>query len=102
MSPFHCFKTVTILLFCALQDMLNLTYNAVIHGNTWKGKAIIPWDYFPLGITRFNAYAIHGSATWKTYEALYPVPKEKFSSPDLCVYLHLQYISLIIKQDEYH
>lgn len=64
------------------KDMLNLTYNAAIHGNTWKGKAVIPWDYFPHGITRFNAYAIHGSATWRVYEALYPVPKEKFSSPD--------------------
>ena len=27
----------------------------------WFGKAVIPGSYFPPNVTRFNAYAIHGT-----------------------------------------
>lgn len=33
-------------------------------------------DYFPPGITKFNAYAIHGVGDDRKYEALFPVPGE--------------------------
>ncbi|KAK3099275.1 hypothetical protein FSP39_001969 [Pinctada imbricata] len=41
--------------------LLPLNYTATITGNRWKGVAYIPWEYFPPGVTKFNAYAIHGS-----------------------------------------
>lgn len=64
------------------KDMLNITYSSVIDGNSWTGKAIIPWEYVPQNISRFNAYAIHGSGKDRTYEALFPVPLGQFSEPD--------------------
>ncbi|XP_053109308.1 UPF0462 protein C4orf33 homolog isoform X9 [Hemicordylus capensis] len=44
---------------------------------TWHGTAIIPWKYFPPGVDKMNSYAIHGSGLGRTYEALYPVPREE-------------------------
>ncbi|KAG8505390.1 UPF0462 protein C4orf33 [Galemys pyrenaicus] len=41
---------------------------------TWEGRAFLPWSYFPPGVSRFNAYAIHGSADQRRYEALCPIP----------------------------
>ena len=38
---------------------------------TWTGEARIPADYFPPEVTLFNAYAIHGTADDRKYEALY-------------------------------
>ena len=31
-------------------------------------------DYFPPGVAKFNAYAIHGTDPNRIYEALFPVP----------------------------
>uniref|UniRef100_A0A9J7ZB79 Chromosome 4 open reading frame 33 n=2 Tax=Cyprinus carpio TaxID=7962 RepID=A0A9J7ZB79_CYPCA len=47
-----------------------------IEDNKWKGEALLPWRYFPQGINKMNSYAIHGSGAGRTYEALYPVPRE--------------------------
>ena len=33
-------------------------------------------DYFPPGLNKFNAYAIHGTGDDRKYEALFPVPGE--------------------------
>jgi len=63
--------------------MLNLTYSAVISGTSWKGTAVIPWEYLPPNVEKFNAYAIHGSGKDRVYESLFPVPHGKFNEPDL-------------------
>ncbi|XP_028657509.1 UPF0462 protein C4orf33 homolog isoform X1 [Erpetoichthys calabaricus] len=55
---------------------LSLKYEASIEGNEWHGKALLPWRYFPPGVNKMNLYAIHGSDPRRTYEALYPVPRE--------------------------
>lgn len=34
-------------------------------------------------VTKFNAYAIHGSGDERMYEALYPTPEGKYENPDL-------------------
>ena len=31
-------------------------------------------DYFPPGVTKFNAYSIHGTDNDRIYEVLFPVP----------------------------
>ncbi|KAK3100000.1 hypothetical protein FSP39_013292 [Pinctada imbricata] len=66
----------------AFKKLLPLNYTATITGNRWKGVAYIPWEYFPPGVTKFNAYAIHGSGNNRIYESLYPVPKGKYTDPD--------------------
>lgn len=68
----------------SLQDKLDLNYTAEIDdaSKTWKGSAIIPLEYFPPEVTKFNAYAIHGSENGRQYEALYPASKD-FHTPDL-------------------
>lgn len=72
---------------CLFQQQLPITYTAAIHGHAWQGNAIIPGRYFPQDVTKFNAYAIHGSDPSRVYESLYPVPTGKFSDPDLYVYI---------------
>lgn len=64
---------------------LPLDFNANIDkdGKTWSGSALIPWDYLPLGVDKYNAYAIHGCGKDRQYQALFPVPKGKFTEPDL-------------------
>ena len=37
-----------------------MDYSARIEGSRWEGEARVPGSYFPPGITRWNAYAIHG------------------------------------------
>ncbi|XP_051893595.1 UPF0462 protein C4orf33 homolog isoform X2 [Pristis pectinata] len=56
---------------------LDLEYDSTIHDQNWEGKALLPWSYFPDGVNKFNAYAIHGSGDKRVYEALYPIPKEQ-------------------------
>jgi len=56
----------------AVKTLLPMTYSANITGDQWYGEATIPRDYFPPNATRFNAYAIHGEGSSRTYEALYP------------------------------
>ncbi|XP_005104525.1 UPF0462 protein C4orf33 homolog isoform X2 [Aplysia californica] len=56
----------------AVETKLPLTYTAEIYGDQWEGKASIPLSYFPPGVTKFNAYAIHGEGDNRIYESLYP------------------------------
>ncbi|XP_070554807.1 UPF0462 protein C4orf33 homolog [Ptychodera flava] len=65
-----------------MTDELPLDFKATISGNTWHGSAEIPMEYFPPNTRKFNAYAIHGSADKRIYEALYPAPHDKHSQPD--------------------
>ncbi|XP_065453783.1 UPF0462 protein C4orf33 homolog [Chrysemys picta bellii] len=55
---------------------LDLIFKADINWNKWNGTALIPWRYFPPGVDKMNSYAIHGSGMGRTYEALYPIPRE--------------------------
>ncbi|XP_052790081.1 UPF0462 protein C4orf33 homolog [Mya arenaria] len=64
------------------KDQLPINYHASITGNTWRGVAHIPLEYFPPKVSKFNAYAIHGSGNGRTYESLYPVPTGKYTDPD--------------------
>lgn len=67
----------------SLQDKLDLNYTAAIDdvNKTWKGTAVIPLEYFPPGVSKINAYAIHGSGDKRQYEALYPA--SEYHTPDL-------------------
>jgi len=65
-----------------IKDMLPLSYNASISEDTWTGSAVIPWKYFPPGVRRFNATAMHGSGDQRVYEIVYPVPQGAFDLPD--------------------
>lgn len=53
-----------------------MVFNTKITGDRWTGEALVPWSYFPPNINKMNSYAIHGSGEKRTYEALYPIPKE--------------------------
>lgn len=66
-----------------LQKGLQLEYTSSIDGHYWTGAAKIPEIYFPRQTNKFNAYAIHGSGNTRRYEALFPVPFQKFENPDL-------------------
>lgn len=66
----------------AVKQQLPISYTASIHGNKWEGDAIIPGRYFPRDVTKFNAFAIHGSDPNRVYESLYPVPTGKYPSAD--------------------
>ncbi len=47
----------------------------------WIGRVHIPRSLFPSHIDRFNAYGIHGQGDNRTYEALYPAPRDS-KQPD--------------------
>ena len=77
--------TFLYILYYFLQDELSLEYTSSIEmaKMTWTGKTKIPFSYFPVGVNKFNAYAIHGTGLNRTYEALYPIEREKYKDPDL-------------------
>ena len=65
-----------------------MSFNASISGDRWVGEALLPWAFFPPNVNKMNSYAIHGSGDGRTYEALYPVPREDLwegQKPDLWV-----------------
>ena len=62
------------------QDKLPLNFASEIKNNHWTGRASIPLEYFPPRVSKFNAYAIHGSGSARVYEALNKVPGNE---PDL-------------------
>jgi len=68
---------------CIFQDELPLKFKVTTDGNKWQGEAVIPSDYFPPKVSKFNAYAIHGEGEGRVYEALNPVPNGAYSNPDL-------------------
>ncbi|XP_034044459.1 UPF0462 protein C4orf33 homolog isoform X2 [Thalassophryne amazonica] len=61
----------------AFVQQLPMVFNAKITGDSWVGEALIPWSYFPPNVNQMNSYAIHGSGDKRTYESLYPVPKDE-------------------------
>lgn len=75
------------LLLCGVRNIvkreLPCTYKVSIKDNgRWIGEAVFPASYFPKGVTKFNAFAIHGSEPDRAYEALYPVPVGTAKQPD--------------------
>ncbi|XP_053436595.1 UPF0462 protein C4orf33 homolog isoform X2 [Nycticebus coucang] len=56
---------------------LALSFEVSREETKWEGKAYLPWSYFPPNVTKFNAFAIHGSKDKRSYEALYPVPQQE-------------------------
>ncbi|CAF1558669.1 unnamed protein product, partial [Didymodactylos carnosus] len=65
-----------------VKHLLPLNYTVTCTNDSWSGIADIPFDYFPKNIDRINCYAIYGSNEDRVYEALYPVPLNKYSEPD--------------------
>ncbi|KAF3687225.1 UPF0462 protein C4orf33 -like protein [Channa argus] len=63
----------------AFQQQLPMVFSATITGDRWMGEALIPWSYFPPNVNKMNSYAIHGSGEKRTYEALFPIPKEEIA-----------------------
>ncbi|XP_029657913.1 UPF0462 protein C4orf33 homolog isoform X2 [Octopus sinensis] len=58
-------------------------YNiAEIKDGFWRGIAYIDNEYLPRNITKFNAFAIHGTKDSRTYSALFPASKGEFDFPD--------------------
>jgi hypothetical protein len=60
----------------------NYTAEVSGDGKRWKGEALIPPQYLPQGLNKFNAYAIHKSDPGRVYMSLFPVPTGKFQNPD--------------------
>lgn len=60
--------------------------------NRWIGRVPIPRCLFPSHIDRFNAYGIHGETDNRTYEALFPAPRDS-PKPD---FHHLEYFQPIL------
>ncbi|XP_069782089.1 UPF0462 protein C4orf33 homolog isoform X3 [Narcine bancroftii] len=75
----------------AWKKELDLKYDAAIHDQNWEGKALLPWSYFPDGVNKFNAYAIHGSGDKRVYEALFPIPKEQLKGGQQPNFHRLEY-----------
>merc|ERR1719150_3301803 len=57
----------------AIKHSLPMDYSASIdkEKQTWTGTARVPGSYFPPDVTRWNAYAIHGTDDSRKYEALF-------------------------------
>ncbi|XP_071951779.1 UPF0462 protein C4orf33 homolog isoform X2 [Antedon mediterranea] len=66
------------------KDKLPLKCASKLHSNnTWTCEAYIPFSYIPPGPSyKFNAFAIHGVDSARTYEALYPAEAGVYEGPD--------------------
>lgn len=58
------------------------SYSAKIDDKIWSGNYIIPSKYMPPNLSKFNAYAIHGTDPVRQYLALFPTPLGKYENPD--------------------
>eukprot|EP00052_Salpingoeca_macrocollata_P017727 m.145047 g.145047 ORF g.145047 m.145047 type:complete len:193 (-) comp20482_c1_seq4:36-614(-) len=54
------------------RDQLPVVYTSKKSDGRWTGRAEIPFSYFPPGVDKVNAYAIHGEGDERTYKAMYP------------------------------
>ncbi|KAK8744164.1 hypothetical protein OTU49_001028, partial [Cherax quadricarinatus] len=61
--------------------------------SVWTGLARIPVTYLPPQVSKFNAYAIHGSGEGRVYESLYPAPSTA-PAPDFHALQYFQPINL--------
>ena len=83
-TPLNTVPSLRTISWPLFQTLLPLTYTATISEDrqTWYGEAFIPLEYFPPGVDKFNAFAIHGSAPNRQYQQLYPQKPPK-TQPDL-------------------
>ncbi|CAG2100273.1 unnamed protein product [Medioppia subpectinata] len=58
------------------------SFKAKIHGDKWSGSCVVPRDYLPPDLTKFNAYGIHGTDPDRHYLALFPTPYGKYTDPN--------------------
>jgi hypothetical protein len=56
---------------------LPMQYDTHIGEQIWQGKARFPVSYVPPGVSRVNAYAIHGRGEERRYLAAFAVPGER-------------------------
>ncbi|XP_072644495.1 UPF0462 protein C4orf33 homolog isoform X2 [Canis lupus baileyi] len=70
---------------------LALSYKVCTGETKWEGRAYLPWSYFPPHVTKFNAFAIHGSKDKRNYEALYPVPRHELQQGQKPDFHRLEY-----------
>ncbi|KAK3099705.1 hypothetical protein FSP39_008331 [Pinctada imbricata] len=80
----------------SFKTKLPMNYTATITKGKWEGVAYIPAEYFPPKVSKFNAYAIHGSGSDRVYQSLYPTPKDKYTDPD---FHRLEYFQQIHFED---
>jgi len=71
---------------------LNMTVRNILGKDTWNSIFEIPLSYFPPNVTKYNAYAIHGSDPNREYQALYKVSNGSEEKPD---FHRLQYFQPI-------
>lgn len=79
-----CFNFLNF--FTLTQKELPLIFEVSKTTTKWRGRAHLPWNFFPPNTDRFNAFAIHGTDVNRTYEALYPIPHNEVHNnqkPDL-------------------
>jgi len=57
-----------------VRTLLPIDFRAEVVGDQWTGVANIPQDLLPSGPLRFNATAIHGAGTARTYLSAVPLP----------------------------
>ncbi|KAB7504987.1 hypothetical protein Anas_07847 [Armadillidium nasatum] len=55
-----------------LRHSYPLKVTSTREGNRWTGEALIPGDYFPPKVSKFNSYAVHNINGQRRYLALYP------------------------------
>ncbi|XP_055990515.1 UPF0462 protein C4orf33 homolog [Sorex fumeus] len=73
------------------KQSLPLSFHVSRRETAWEGRAHLPWSYFPSGVSKFNAFAIHGSAADRRYEALYPVPQQDVRPGQTADFHRLEY-----------
>ena len=66
------------------RSQLPLRYSANVDHktHTWFGTAFLPLEYLPSNVTKFNAFALHGSCEDRKYDSLYPAPAGALKQAD--------------------
>ncbi|KAF2344669.1 hypothetical protein FHG87_024576 [Trinorchestia longiramus] len=66
-----------------LRHSLPMQVTTTITGSRWRGTGVIPIEYFPPKVNRFNAYAMHVPGKRRHQESLYPADRKKLSEAEL-------------------
>jgi hypothetical protein len=56
---------------------LPIRYDTQIRDRSWQGTARFPFSYVPPGVSRANAYAMHGAGAERRYFAAFAVPGKR-------------------------
>ena len=83
------------------RGILTINFNLIDYRTRrWYGKAIIPIDYFPPNVDRFNAYSIHDQHVKPIYKSLYPSSGPKPDFHDLESFAELKVLHSLTKIKE--